>query len=522
MPRNPRRLCIGAIVYNEAPYLLEWIAFHLEQGFEHFFLGDHDSDDGTTTLLETLQNLGYVTRLFCPRAHAGNAQRKVYAQILELARRRPSLVAFIDADEYLVPTHERERAGQAIRELLDSPQIGALGINWRSFGSSGRIEPGQGLVVERFTRCNAPDALGNRHIKSVVKPEAVETAWVHRCTLLPGYRYTDAAGAPVPFDRMSGFARDIPAIDGRVRVHHYIVKSYREFADRKAFRGRATRGPAHVRGTRFFHTCDKGGYVDYRALAFNHRVRRRMAELEQALSKTVRGHRIGAIRVVQSGNTVEGSFVSEPPLVDAHLCLTRYFDLGHAEEQAIGLHTQALELDASTGALLPTTSGIGSLASHRFRIDTASGTATPPLALRLRLAGHPLDFLDTRAALTPPLAITLPPPGGKPQPAEIEFAGGVEQWTGGRVKGWVRHYAHAEPVKVRLFAKGSAVAIQIANRFRPDLLFAHKHPTGHCGFDFDLRPLKLPAGTACRVRVAGHGHVLARFKPAPGTAPGPG
>ena len=41
---NPR-LAIGAIVKNEGPYLLEWIAFHRVVGVDRFFIADNASTD---------------------------------------------------------------------------------------------------------------------------------------------------------------------------------------------------------------------------------------------------------------------------------------------------------------------------------------------------------------------------------------------------------------------------------------------------------------------------------------------
>ena len=77
-----------------------------------------------------------------------------------------------DAERGITPTPEDALEAFGEDSLLGA-EVAALGINWRMFGSSGRIEPGNGLLIERFLRCNEPDANINRHIKSVVKPEHV-------------------------------------------------------------------------------------------------------------------------------------------------------------------------------------------------------------------------------------------------------------------------------------------------------------------------------------------------------------
>ena len=45
---------IVAPVRGEAPYLLEWIAYHRVRGVQRFILADNGGDDGTSELLERL------------------------------------------------------------------------------------------------------------------------------------------------------------------------------------------------------------------------------------------------------------------------------------------------------------------------------------------------------------------------------------------------------------------------------------------------------------------------------------
>src|ERR1700755_2182278 len=54
---------ICAIVRNEGPYILEWIAFHRCVGVEHFFIYDNESTDETSEILQMLQEAGIVTRI---------------------------------------------------------------------------------------------------------------------------------------------------------------------------------------------------------------------------------------------------------------------------------------------------------------------------------------------------------------------------------------------------------------------------------------------------------------------------
>jgi Glycosyl transferase family 2 len=56
------RVGIAAAVKSEAPYLLEWIAFHRAVGIETFFIADNGGHDGTSELLQRLESAGYITR----------------------------------------------------------------------------------------------------------------------------------------------------------------------------------------------------------------------------------------------------------------------------------------------------------------------------------------------------------------------------------------------------------------------------------------------------------------------------
>ncbi|MFG1358490.1 glycosyltransferase family 2 protein [Xanthobacter pseudotagetidis] len=51
------KIAICAIVRDEAPYVLEWVAHHRALGFDHIFVFDNESRDGTSELLDSLSTL---------------------------------------------------------------------------------------------------------------------------------------------------------------------------------------------------------------------------------------------------------------------------------------------------------------------------------------------------------------------------------------------------------------------------------------------------------------------------------
>ena len=52
----PYELAIVAIFKDEAPYLREWLDYHLLAGVEHFYLYSNESSDGHADYLRRLLN----------------------------------------------------------------------------------------------------------------------------------------------------------------------------------------------------------------------------------------------------------------------------------------------------------------------------------------------------------------------------------------------------------------------------------------------------------------------------------
>lgn len=55
---------IVAILKNEAPYIREWIQYHLLVGIQHFYLHDNESTDDVYSILKPFINDGINCNLF--------------------------------------------------------------------------------------------------------------------------------------------------------------------------------------------------------------------------------------------------------------------------------------------------------------------------------------------------------------------------------------------------------------------------------------------------------------------------
>ncbi|PRX35364.1 Glycosyl transferase family 2 [Meinhardsimonia xiamenensis] len=144
---------------NEAPHVLEWVAYHRLIGFDRFLVWSNDCEDGTDLLLDALARRGWL-------AHERNdriGKKGVQWTALERAARHPWVaqadwLLVADCDEF-VNIHAGE--GRLADLLAAVPQADAVTLTWRLFGDSGVVEIEDAPTIAQFTRaapfpCHAP------------------------------------------------------------------------------------------------------------------------------------------------------------------------------------------------------------------------------------------------------------------------------------------------------------------------------------------------------------------------------
>jgi hypothetical protein len=216
-------ITVCAIVKDERPYLVEWVAYYRLLGFDRLLLYSNDCSDGTDALLDAMQAAGLLEHRRWPSKPGVSAQRSAYADAIARAATRWML--FADADEFLHLVED-----QTVHAFLGRfpDDVGAIAVNWRLFGSNGQAERGAAPVIERFTRAARADDPLNHHVKTIAVAAAVAAADVHAVTLARG-RYVGAAGHPVTL-RRGAFKSPAHRI---AQINHYVVKSRAEFADKQ-------------------------------------------------------------------------------------------------------------------------------------------------------------------------------------------------------------------------------------------------------------------------------------------------
>ena len=129
-----RSLAVCAIFKNEAPYLLEWIAWHRVIGFDRFVLYDNGSTDGGAELIRHSPLADRVTLIHWPQRPG---QLSAYRHFIDIFAPAYEWAAFIDLDEFILPLGDN-----TLRDTLGRcGQASAVLVNWRVFGPAGHEEP---------------------------------------------------------------------------------------------------------------------------------------------------------------------------------------------------------------------------------------------------------------------------------------------------------------------------------------------------------------------------------------------
>ncbi|MBN8631313.1 MAG: glycosyltransferase family 2 protein [Rhodobacterales bacterium] len=246
------RIALCAIVRNEIRSLVEWLAHYKTLGFTDFLIYDNDSDDGTSDVLQVLDEAGELVLLPWPHEVGARPQRLAY----EHARKHSDAdwLAFFDADEFLV-LHQDADIGGFLRRFGED--VAAVAVNWIVFGSGGQARYAALPVTERFTDALPAGAAENRTVKAIGRRARLSGTGIHRVAVAEG-RYVMPSGREAVFDGLTASVAPEVAV---AALHHYAVKSLEEFGEKRA-RGHANSQHPEVKRAKLdarFAAFDAGG-----------------------------------------------------------------------------------------------------------------------------------------------------------------------------------------------------------------------------------------------------------------------
>lgn len=169
-------IAMVSISKNEGPYIKEWIEFHKLVGFTKFYFYDNESEDNTREVLKPYIDEGVVEYTLI---EGKGKQLDAYNDAIAKHKNECRWMAFLDMDEYLVPTKPFEKIYNVVSELVRKAGKGAagIGVNWCIFGSAHLEKKPEGLIMENFIyrgQGGKESHWGNYHIKTICNPRLVK------------------------------------------------------------------------------------------------------------------------------------------------------------------------------------------------------------------------------------------------------------------------------------------------------------------------------------------------------------
>jgi len=241
----PQKRLIVTCMKNEAPFILEWVAYHRSIGFTDFLVFTNDCDDGTVEMLDALQGHGILTRmdnpyLEVPGDHNPQKGALRFAEGLDQVQ-QADWVMISDVDEF-VNIHVGDGTLDALFDATG--EIDVVSMQWRLFGNGNVAQYSDGLILEQFDKCApkfCPNPVQAWAVKSMYSTKGPHVAGkftrigVHRPNNagkdVGDIRWVDGCGRPV-LDKFvkegwrfgtHSYGYDL------VTLNHYAVRSAESF-----------------------------------------------------------------------------------------------------------------------------------------------------------------------------------------------------------------------------------------------------------------------------------------------------
>jgi FkbM family methyltransferase len=288
-PSSPR-ITIVATMKNEAPFILEWIAYHRSIGVTDFLVFTNDCDDGTDVLLDRLDEMGVVRHMPNPTAlmdstyHHPTALK--YGRLHKEYRNADWTIA-MDVDEF-VNIHVGQ--GHFSDLFAAMPDANLISLTQLDFGCAGVETYEDRPLIEQMHYCSSKK-VGKRSRRGV-------KTMIHRS--VPDYRFAnhrphfkdgndpriiwkDSAGRRVSPEFISTGAKSLGenVSYAMLQLNHYPVRSMESYLI-KAARGTAVIGS--FVGFKYWHVHNTNVQKDETILR---RVPQMRAEMNMLLTDAV-------------------------------------------------------------------------------------------------------------------------------------------------------------------------------------------------------------------------------------------
>lgn len=219
-------LCL--IFKNEAPFLKEWLDYHITVGIDHFYLYNNNSDDNYLEIIQPYIDKGYITLIDWPE---NNAQFKAYKHCFETYKNQTNWISFLDADEFICPKYSNTIGNW----LEDFSKYHAVNLHWLMFCTGGNLKHDYTKnVIEQYYSCwENLSPHGKCIINTRFEIANFDTWYVHHHTYM--YRKLFGIKITIPAINQFGYMCIVDHTWGggknklnksTIQINHYFTKSW--------------------------------------------------------------------------------------------------------------------------------------------------------------------------------------------------------------------------------------------------------------------------------------------------------
>jgi Glycosyl transferase family 2 len=329
---TPVRKVLFSAMKNEAPFVLEWIAYHQVIGFTDIVICSNPSNDGLEELLAALADAGEIRHLrTVPGAGEGALRAASMTFTREVGYHPGTWYMWLDGDEFL-NVHAGDHTVDALIAAMGDRLVAP--VNWRVFGTSGQPSFGGRFIASDFTGAAEPGFKSNLEQKAFFRfaPEVrgfgvfgINRPTFHRGSGMTADQVMMGNGeGPVAEDRITtrwlngadigktAWSRPEEFGWRHAQINHYVLRTP-EFYRLKRARGRGYTANPDTNGLQrytdqFFADHDRNEAEDRSILTWEAAVTDRIAQLlaypavakAKARSDALVGEALAALDAAQS------------------------------------------------------------------------------------------------------------------------------------------------------------------------------------------------------------------------------
>lgn len=287
LPEGRSGNVIVGCMKNEAPYIVEWVAYHRAMGVDNFLIYTNDCSDGTSEILDRLQEMGVLQHRNNDDWKGNSPQQYALNQALkEPVIQNADWILHIDVDEFV-----NVRTGNGtLQDFFDAvPEATNVAMTWRLFGHNNVTRLVDEFVIDQFDTC-APKFCPKPHtvwgFKTMFKNiGAYEKISCHRPNKLnedkrSDVRWVNGSGRDMTGEAVDNGWRNSKKSIGYdlIQLNHYALRSAESYLIKRQ-RGRALHVDRSI-GLNYWIRMD---WSDFRDVTIKRNLPRLRAEYDRLM-----------------------------------------------------------------------------------------------------------------------------------------------------------------------------------------------------------------------------------------------